>query len=121
RRCPSASRRPPGARVMLAISPGLAQAAFELFYLLKREPLTVEQLVTSFRRLSGLPTEQVLSVAQDLNWIQVNEDAFAVLTSRGRALASQQSYQEQLRQVLLDYVDSVRPPWLQNALSGRSR
>lgn len=106
---------------MFPISPGLAQAAFELLELLNREPLSVGELISSFRRLSGLPTQQVLSMAQELDWIQFNEDGVAVGTSRGKALTRRPHYAERLRQVLLDYVDSIRPPWLQNALSGRAR
>ncbi|MBV6552295.1 DUF3883 domain-containing protein [Acinetobacter soli] len=63
---------------------------------------------------------KTLDTAEALKWLKFNSEGFAEITPSGYELIKLTSYESQLRQALLDYVDIVRPPWLQNAMFGRT-
>ncbi|SOY54132.1 conserved hypothetical protein [Cupriavidus taiwanensis] len=106
---------------MLAFSPGLAQGCFELLGLITRQRLSFAQLVASFSHFGSLPSVKVVETAQALGWIRSDEEQLAALTVAGRRLTGIAGYEGQLRQALLDYIDSQHPSWIQNASFGRSR
>lgn len=106
---------------MLSFSPGLAQGCFDLLVLITRQRLSFAQLVASFSHFGSLPSAKVVETAQALAWIHSDEEQFAALTASGRRLTGIAGYEGQLRQALLDYIDSQHPSWIQNASFGRSR
>ncbi len=86
-----------------------------------RQKLTFAEIKSSFAYLGSLPSEKVVETVQALGWLQVNVRGHAELTPRGTRLLSTVSYEAQLRQALLDYIDIEHPSWVQNASFGRSR
>lgn len=106
---------------MIALSPGLAQGCFELLTVASRNALTLPQIHTSFAYFGSLASNVVIETAQAINWLHANEEGVAVVTPAGSRLLATSGYDGMLRQALLDYIDAVRPPWIQNATLGRLR
>ncbi len=106
---------------MIRFSPGLVQGCLELLALAPKHRLTFAQVCSSFASLSSLPSAKVVDIAQSLNWVQADEQGCVTLTPAGSRLIGTVGYEAQLRQALLDYIDTERPPWIQNASFGRSR
>lgn len=106
---------------MISFSPGIAQGCFDLLEMADRMPLLFVQIPSMFARLGSLPSGRVVEVAQTLNWLRADEDGTAILTPAGAKILSLTEYEPRLRQALLDYIDAVRPPWIQNATFGRYR
>lgn len=106
---------------MLAFSPGLAQGCFELLEIVSRSSLTFPQIHASFAYFGSLPTAKIVAAAQGIGWLRANDEGIASISPSGARLISLVGYQPMLRQALLDYIDTERPPWVQNATYGRSR
>lgn len=106
---------------MTAFSPGLAQGCFELLDMVQRRSVYFQSISTEFSRLGIMPAYKVAQLAQALNWLEAGEDGAAVLTVAGSRIVACSCYEQRIRQALLDYIDIVRPPWLQNATFGRAR
>ncbi|MDO8074830.1 DUF3883 domain-containing protein [Janthinobacterium sp. SUN176] len=106
---------------MLAFSPGLAQGCFELLEIVSRSSLTFPQIHASFAYFGSLPTAKIVATAQVIGWLRANDEGIASISPSGARLISLVGYQPMLRQALLDYIDTERPPWVQNATYGRSR
>ncbi|MCH7290194.1 DUF3883 domain-containing protein [Acinetobacter sp. ANC 3926] len=70
-------------------------------------------------QIGSNPSIKTVDTAEALKWLKFNSEGFAEITPAGCELISLITYESQLRQALLDYVDIVRPPWLQNAMYGR--
>jgi Domain of unknown function (DUF3883) len=106
---------------MIHLSPGVAQSCFELLGLVSRRLLPFAEIAASFARIGVCRTSIVIECAQRLNWLRADGDGIAVLTPSGARLLGFATYQPMLRQALLDYIDAVNPPWVQNAAFGRKR
>jgi len=106
---------------LISISPGIAQGCFDLLEIADRLPLAFSQIPLVFARLGNLPSGKVVESVQELNWLRAGEDGIAILTPSGARILSLAGYEPRLRQALLDYIDAVRPPWIQNATFGRAR
>ncbi len=106
---------------MTAFSPGIIQGCFDLLDMASRMSLSFSQITLSFGRLSGLPVEIVIETAQTLRWLATGGEGFVSLTPAGSKLLMLDGYEQKLRQALLDYIDAIHPPWVQNAIAGRSR
>jgi hypothetical protein len=103
------------------LSPGLAQSAFELLHLIGRQGLGVPDVLRGMGRIGGLPSSDVLGIAQSLNWVALSDDGMLRPTERGTQLTDAGSYPLMLRRTILDLADITAPPWLQNASHGRRR
>ncbi|RLJ64615.1 DUF3883 domain-containing protein [Sulfurisoma sediminicola] len=106
---------------MIAFSPGLAQGCFDLLEMAGRRALQFGQISIEFARLGGMPAARVVDTAQTLDWLRASEDGTVVLTPGGARLVDLRGYEPRLRRALLDYIDTVRPSWIQNATFGRAR
>lgn len=106
---------------MIAFSPGLAQGCFELLGIASRNALTFREIASAFGQLGGMPSPRVMETAQSLQWLRASEAGLAVLTPTGSRLVALTGYEAMLRQALIDYIEVVRPPWVQNAVFGRKK
>ncbi|WP_370601223.1 DUF3883 domain-containing protein [Pseudomonas nitroreducens] len=106
---------------MSTLSPGLAQGCFELLRIVSCNPLRFPEIHASFTHLGTLPVAQVILMAQRVGWLCASDEGYAVVTPSGTRLLSISGYKPMLRQALLDYMNAERPPWIQNATSGRLR
>jgi hypothetical protein len=106
---------------MIAFSPGIAQGCFELLDIVGRRRMLMSNISKEFSRLGCMPSGKVVETAQAMNWLSCDEDGLALLTIAGQRVVLSQGYESRLRQSLLDYIDIVRPSWLQNASFGRAR
>lgn len=106
---------------MIAFSPGLAQGCFDLLGIASRNSLTFQEIHASFAYFGSMPASKVIETTQGLRWIRANDDGTVAVTASGSHLLSIVGYEPMLRQALLDYIDVVLPPWVQNASFGRSR
>jgi hypothetical protein len=79
------------------------------------------EIHSSFAYFSSIAANRVVETAQGLKWIRANDDGTVGVTRSGALLLGIVGYEAKLRQVLLDYIDVVLPPWVQNASFGRSR
>lgn len=106
---------------MIELTPGLAQAAFDMLGTLGYQALGVSDVVQGLRRIGGMPAKQVLEFSQQLNWVAIAEDGRLEAAAAGRQILELAAYGPMLRCALLDYAEIISPPWLQNAAYGRSR
>lgn len=106
---------------MTSLTPGLVQSALELMHLLQRQPLSVAELLDGLKRIGNMATPDALKLAQTLNWLFISSEGVLQATPSGERIIAIPRYELALRQVVLDFVDLVRPDWLQNASSGRAR
>lgn len=106
---------------MIPFSPGVLVGTFELLRLVDRAPIALREIPGAFSRLGGVPIKEVFSAAQELNWLEADTAGIAELTAAGHRLVGLGTYQSQLRVALFDYIDAVRPAWLQAASQGRMR
>lgn len=104
---------------MIALSPGIAYGCFNLLRMVVEHPMPVAQLRTELPRHGGMETGRLLEVVQELNWLRSSDSGIAVLTPSGARLLGIDLDYLRLRQALLDYVETVRPPWIKNAIDGR--
>lgn len=106
---------------MIAFSPGLAQGCFDLLGIASRNTLTFDEIHSSFAFFGSIPVSKVVETTQGLRWIRANDDGTVGVTSSGSQLLGVVGYEPMLRRALLDYIDIMHPPWVQNASFGRSR
>lgn len=106
---------------MTAFSPGLALACFELLEMAVRRDMRLAGIATEFSKIGVMPAGKVLDLAQTLNWIRSGDDGRAAVTVEGHRILSLPGYEGRVRRALLDYIDVVRPPWIQNATFGRAK
>lgn len=106
---------------MITFSPGIAQGCFDLLNIASRNTLTFDEIQSSFAYFGSIAVRKVVETAQGLRWICANDDGTIGVTSSGSQLLGIVGYEAMLRQALLDYIDVVLPPWVQNASFGRSR
>ncbi len=103
------------------LSPGLAQSGLALLDLLQRQPLTAPDLLSGLKQLGGMPPSEALALSQVLNWLTVDDAGVLHTTPSGLRVAESGRYELALRRITLDYVELLKPDWLQNAPYGRSR
>ncbi len=106
---------------MIAFSPGIVQGCFDLLGIASRNALSFPEISSSFARLGGLPSGQVIGTAQSLKWLSASEAGIATITPIGARLITLSGYETMLRQALLDFIDAERPAWVQNAIYGRMK
>ena len=106
---------------MITFSPGLAQGCFDLLGIASRNSLTFQEIHTSFAYFGSIAASKVVETTQGLRWIRANDDGTVGVTPSGSQLLSLVGYEPMLRHALLDYIDVVLPPWVQNASFGRAR
>lgn len=105
----------------LLLSPGLAQAGIALLDLLQRRPLSAPELVSGLPKIGGMPSTFALSLAEALAWLDINETGQLQASAAGLKVHGAGGYEAALRCILLHYVETQNPDWLQNAVYGRSR
>ncbi|MQF69441.1 DUF3883 domain-containing protein [SAR202 cluster bacterium AD-804-J14_MRT_500m] len=106
---------------MIGISTGVLESGFQMLGMIGRYQMTFQKISEAFPTVGVIPVEATLEIAQGLNWIQANANGVVALTAAGQNTVSLPGYPQRLRRALLDYVESQRPPWLQNAIYGRKR
>lgn len=106
---------------MIAFSPGHAQGCFDLLGIASRNSLTFQEIHASFAYFGSIAASKVVETTQGLRWIRANDDGTIAVTASGSQLLSIVGYEPMLRKTLLDYIDVVLPPWVQNASFGRVR
>lgn len=106
---------------MTAFSPGLVLACFELLEMTVRRDMRLAGIATEFSKIGVMPAGKVLDLVQTLNWICSGDDGRATVTIEGHRILSLPGYEGRVRRALLDYIDVVRPPWIQNAIFGRAK
>ncbi|TBV74798.1 DUF3883 domain-containing protein [Pseudoxanthomonas winnipegensis] len=106
---------------MIPLSPGLLVGSFDLLRLVGLTPLSLRDIPISFGKLGGMPTKDVLTVVQGLNWIEATPSGTVELTLSGQHVYGLPDHRSRSRAAILDYIDIVRPAWLQAAAFGRSR
>ena len=105
----------------LPLSPGLAQAGIALLDLLQRRPLSAPELLSGLPKVGGMSSASALSLAEALAWLDINEMGQLQASAAGLQVHGADGYEAALRSILLHYVDTQNPDWLQNAPYGRSR
>ena len=105
----------------LPLSPGLAQAGIALLDLLHRRPLSPTELLSGLPKVGGMSSASALSLAEALAWLEVNEMGQLQASASGLKVHTADGYEAALRCILLHYVETQSPDWLQNASYGRSR
>ncbi|MEG6504141.1 hypothetical protein [Nitratidesulfovibrio sp. 1201_IL3209] len=106
---------------MKPLSPGLAQGCFDLLDIVVRRAPRFAAVLAEFAKFRGMPVDQVVEAAQTLNWLKQSDDGLAVVTPAGMRILCVDNYELRLRLALLDYIEVLRPAWVQNAVFGRSR
>jgi hypothetical protein len=106
---------------VISLSPGLAQGCFQLLSIAAKTPLTFLQLHEAFGQLGSVSGKIVIETTQSLGWLVAAETGIALPTPSGLRLQALEGYEPMLRQALLDYIEVVRPPWVQNATFGRKK
>jgi hypothetical protein len=106
---------------MTGFSPGLVLGCFELLEMVDRRQIKFGNVVWEFPKIGVMQSNKVVDLVQTLNWVHSGDDGYAIVTREGKRILSCRSHDSRVRQALLDYVDIVRPPWLQNASFGRSK
>ncbi len=106
---------------MIQLSPGLAQASFDMLRLIGEQPLVVSDLVEGIRRIGGIACSNVLEFTQSVGWVALNDGGRVQATNFGCRVLKLGDYPPMLRQTLLDYASAAGPPWLQSATFGRAR
>lgn len=104
-----------------AFSPGLAMSCFELLEMAIRRNLRFAGMASEISKIGVMPTSKVLDLAQTLNWICAGDNGLATVTVEGHRILSLHGYEGRVRRALLDFIDVVRPPWIQNATFGRAK
>lgn len=105
----------------LLLSPGLAQAGIALLDLIARRSLSVPELLCGLNEVGRMPPTAALSLAEALDWLDVNEAGQLQTSAAGREVHGANGYEATLRCILRHYVQTQCPDWLQNAVYGRSR
>ncbi|MFZ4539889.1 protein NO VEIN domain-containing protein, partial [Propionivibrio sp.] len=67
------------------------------------------------------PVPVVCNISQMLNWIVVDQMGRVQATEAGERILNLRSYQNQLRQAILDYIEVEKPAWIQSVTYGRKR
>ena len=106
---------------MLPLSPGLAQAGIALLELLQRRPLSAIELLSGLPKVGGMSSASALSLAEALAWVDINGTGQLHASAAGLEVHAANGYEAALRCILLHYVETQKPDWLQNAVYGRSR
>jgi hypothetical protein len=106
---------------VIILSPGVVQAAFEVVDIAQRHQLTDQQLSRAFPRVLSIECDTACDLAVGLRWIVRSGDGVLAATERGNRVRATPAYEDRLRQAIWAYVDEVRPAWIANAPSGRSR
>ncbi|MET3649847.1 DUF3883 domain-containing protein [Phyllobacterium ifriqiyense] len=105
----------------ILLSPGLAQASIALLDLLQRRPLSAQELLSGLPKVGGMSSTSALSLAESLAWLDINEMGQLQASAAGLKVHNSDGYEAALRCILLHYVETQNPDWLQNAIYGRSR
>lgn len=105
----------------VALSPGVAQAGIALLDLIERRTLSAPELLHGLPKVGGMPPTAALSLAKALDWLDINEVGQLQASAAGMKVHSANGYEAALRCILLHYVGTQNPDWLQNAVYGRSR
>lgn len=105
----------------LLLSPGLAQAGIALLELLQRRPLSAPELLSGLPKVGGMSSTAALSLAEALAWLETNQAGQLRVSAAGMKVHGANAYEAALRCILLHYVETQKPDWLQNAVYGRSR
>ena len=105
----------------MRFSPGLAQGCFELLEMARSHRVPFAEITFNFPRIGVMQSHSVVEAAQTLNWLYADDEGFATLTASGERLLSSEIYEDRIGQALLDFIDIIRPPWIQNATFGRAR
>lgn len=83
--------------------------------------MSASELLSGFTKIVGMPPDAALRFAEALVWLELNEMGQLQASEQGLRVCSADGYEGSLRCVLLHYVETQSPDWLQNAVYGRSR
>lgn len=104
----------------MKFSPGLAQGCFELLEMARSHRFPFAEITYNFSRIGVMQSHSVLDAAQTLNWLSADDQGIATLTASGERLIAKEAYEDRIKQALLDYIDIIRPAWVQSATFGRA-
>lgn len=99
---------------------GVLHSAERLLEMLTARPLSAEQLITDFNHILICPPHVVLNLSQRCGWIEAQADGLLIVSSRGTRLLSATGYEFRLRQQMMDYIVTEKPPWGRLLSRGRS-
>jgi hypothetical protein len=68
-----------------------------------------------------MPSTTALSFAEALAWLDIDETGQLQVSAAGLKVHGADGYEAALHYILLHYVETQNPDWLQNAVYGRSR
>lgn len=68
-----------------------------------------------------MPATTALSFAEGLDWLDINDAGLLQASEAGLEVQNADGYEATLRCILLHFVETQKPDWLQNATYGRSR
>lgn len=103
------------------LSPGIAQGCFEFLRVVSQSNIEETAVASCFPSFGAIPGDAIFRVAKKLRWARIDEHRQVKVSDTGRRILELTSYPLRLRQALRDLVELDRPPWIQNAISGRSR
>lgn len=92
-----------------------------LLELLHRRPLSAPDLLSGLPKVGGMPSSTALSLAEALDWLDLNDTGLLQASEAGLKVQEADGYEATLRCILLHFVETQKPDWLQNATYGRSR
>lgn len=104
----------------MTLSVGVLYDAVDFLKLVRESSLTKNEFKNSFPTVRVASGQQVLDLAQRVNWIRLSEDGVLELTNSGIVIEACKSPIETLRMQLKDFVFSVRPPWASLIPKGRT-
>jgi Domain of unknown function (DUF3883) len=99
------------------LSPGVAFGCTELLRAVSRNKITPAGVLSL--ALSSISAEDILGASLALRWLEVAVDGFLTLTAGGERALAVDDDRFRLRLLVLDHVETERPPWLYLASAGR--
>ena len=99
---------------------GVLHSAERLIEMLTARPLSAAQLIADFRHILVCPPHVVLNLSQRCGWVEARADGLLEVSARGARLLAVSGYELRLREQMLDYVVTEKPPWGRLLSRGRS-
>lgn len=103
------------------LSPGLANSCFELLAMVRRRPVPLAQIRSSFAMIGVVQSTAVVECCMRMRWLLTGEDGIACLSVSGVRLTDAIAHEARLRQAIVDLIELEEPSWLQNAVFGRRK
>jgi len=107
---------------MIGLSPGVLASGFQMLDILRRRsPMSLKEFSLSFPRVGVCKTDDVCPLVLRLSWIRLGTDGLAEITGGGNKILALEHHESRMRQSVLDFVEVLKPTWVQNATYGRHK